>query len=340
MRHLKDNELDALHVVIRSFCKDNNLSFKAFAGRVAGRTKKKAGAIPVAKAVDKFLTSAQNKYMQTLTPFCLEILEEAVAAVKPADAELYLRFITAFGAGESGDYRKADGVVRFVDERAKNIATARKKDVRKGKNGARPVFTKRLSRLYHLAAISFEGHDDDVNAFDKRIGDSRYLAVRAHSRKPGQYVVHGLRFAPHVDPESSDLCYFSDKYTMQRSPEEPLRGRKSQGMCFVEGQYVSAIARPDINEAAFTYVHVKLPAFTLVDEAPMLQSFEAMISATNTVNERFWATAVCFRCKDKDEKHAKVGIYSFERLLEQFSAEQGATLDDWRAAGRFKVLTL
>ncbi len=352
MRHLEDREFDDLHVVIRTFCKDNNLYFTAFAGRVADRVKASAlaageseaeandRAAPVAKAIDKFLTSAQNKFMQTLAPFCLEILAEEVAAAKPADSAAYHRFIAAFGGGEAGEYRKADGVVQFLDERVKNIVSARKKDARKGKKGARPEFTKRLSRLYHLAAVSFEKHDDDVNAFDKRIGDSRYLAVRAHSRKPGQYVVHGLRFAPHVDPDSSDLCYFSDKYTLKRSPDEPSFGRKSQGVCFVEGQYVSAVGRPDINEAAFTYVHVKLPAFTLVDETPALQDFEAMVSATNTVNERFWAKALCFRCKDKEEKHAKVGIYTFDGLLEQFEQDQRAQLEDWRSKGKFKVLTL
>lgn len=351
MRHLEDRELDDLHVVIRAFCKDEaGMSYKSFAGEVArvaeedaiengaGADEAKERAASAATLVGKFLTSKQNKAMHTFTPYCLAVLEETARGCKGGDSEIYIVFARAFAKGETGDYRKQEGLPAFIDQRARHLVNERRKNHEK--LNAKPHFTQKLSRLYMLAAETFETHDDDVNAFDKRIGDSRYLAIRAHSRRADQYVVHGLRFAAHVEPEHSDLCYFSDKYTLRRSPEDPPFGRKSQGICFVEGQYLSAIARPDVNEAAFTYLHAKLPSMTLVDGAPVLKRFEAMISTVNTINQRFWATALCFRCKDKSEKHAKVGIFTFDGLLDLFDDDQRAELIAWRNEGRFKLMGL
>ncbi|MEZ5894486.1 MAG: hypothetical protein R3C58_15240 [Parvularculaceae bacterium] len=361
--------MDDLQIVIRTYRKTYGGTLEDFATKAAHRlkgagAKKQKGAgkksksengapDPAVATIEGFLKTASSGEIQKYVAVCLAELAERVKKSRPSDKDSYLKFIADFEAG--GDYRNDDDVRRLLDDNRHRLTTGRREKAAK-RSTRNPVELKKvLGRMYLLSAHMLERNQTDVSPEDQRIGNSRYVGIRAHSWKPDHFVVHGFRFAPfnpdarrrrgepaltEDDNRFTDIQYFSDKFFLRRSADGGEYGRTSRGAYCVEGNYISGIARaPDLPVAPFTYLHVKLPPYHAEGDAS-LSTLEAVISSANTNNERFWAHALCFRCKDKDEKHTKTGIYLYDDLLKMFDARQSALIEDWRKSGKFTLMKL
>ena len=338
MRRFSDDEYDDLQIVLRAFCNENGVKLNQFANAVAERhnngTSNGADRSPN-ETIDKFLKSSQNNGMHILVEDCLAELQRQVDEHSAIDGDKFHQFIRAFE--KDADYRRESDVIAFLTDRSAILSTERKKRALNRRTNDMPALNKRIARVYHLAAQSFDQHDHDINFFDRRIGDSRFAFVRASSRRPNDFVVHGFRFAPHH--KDQEIYYFSDKHVIRSDGEERV-GRYAQGICLIENRYLSIMSRSASADAPFTYLHGKLPRFESIDEQQPLQRFRAVLSTINSEGVRFWASGLAFRCESKEDRRNKVGIYQFDELKERFSKEEWDELVKWRINNRFTVMKM
>ena len=336
MRKLERFEYDDLNMVIRALCEEIGITFGAFAKGVAVRAKSRRPelfAVPKGekkspkdayKIVYKFVTDSTNRNIPHLLEDIVEELEETIQHHPRKDRAKEFSAIVR-GFKETSDYRKIPNMGGLLQSCNDYLAPSRDNANRRKES---QDFRNRIGHAFHAIANAFDSMDKDIDSSDSGIGDSHFICLRSSSQKVGRFVIHGIRFAPHM-MASDKFYYFSERHARTRNyPLPETEMRKSTGIAFFDGGHVTGIARPQ-NVNSLTYLIGHLTESDVKDSQNNFLRFEGMISTTNSQQKRIGAQTLFLRCTSEDDMMSKIGIFEEARLRDILSADQYSLLMTW-----------
>ena len=350
-----------LHVLVRFFCRRRSIDKIKFARDVGrqhvmliragdagvlseveshGRERDYANLEEaVSKRVNEFLVKGTLKHVRDYQKAVDTVLRTYLDAVKKIDGH---DLITVYDhllrdEGIDGDeaclafFEFCGSEPDLLPKLSKRLTSLRRDD---DAGPATPAsFKNAIGKVFNIAASDFDDSAYPVAPYDRRLDNRHFLLVRRSSQHQGDLITHGLKFARH--DRNRDFMYFSEKYNANRNGKRHENaGRESRGVCFFDGGYVKALARPASGHT-LTYLVGRLP----VDDG--FDVFPAMITTSNSARSRICAPSIAIAVPDADFKHAHTGVFAETDISKVFEGDRLSALCEWlNGEGKTRPFTL
>lgn len=207
-----------------------------------------------------------------------------------------------------------------------------------GAENERPAAKKKLQVALSLIGVDRDGQSfadvslrpagllqDARSGMDGEESGARYVLVRLHTREPDFYLCHGLRFADHnwaTSMKEPNLTYFSETYVYKEVGQRIER--RSYGTCFMDGSYLTAIARPN-DSHYLTYFVAEISE----RGSSKFEHFPALITSRNGFKAQYSAFGLCLRCANKADEESKTGGFTKRQLQRRFDSTQWKLIQEW-----------